>query len=266
MTTPVRVQVDGASLNVHVQGDGMPVLLVHGFPLDHTQWEHQLARPNGWRWIAPDLRGAGASETPPDQSYAMARYADDLAAILDAVEADRPVCCGFSMGGYVLFELWRRHRGRIRALVLCDTKAEADTPDGRRARDEMVEVARREGPAGVARRVLPNLLGETTRATRPVLVERVRTTILRAPVAGIIGALQAMRDRRDASDLLAGIDVPALVVCGVEDVLTPPEVMQQMSGRIPGARYEEISRAGHLSPLEQPDQVNRALETFLHEL
>lgn len=263
VTSAVRVRVRGASLNVHLRGDGAPVLLVHGFPLDHAQWEQQLESLSGWRLIAPDLRGAGTSDAPADPPYSMARYADDLIAVLDAVEAEHAVCCGFSMGGYVLFELWRRHSRRIRALILCDTRAEPDTPEGREGRDALAEVAERDGMDAVADRLLPKLVGETTRATKPALVDRIRHIILRAPVAGVVGALHAMRDRADSQDLLERITVPTLVVCGAEDALTPPATMRAMAERLRGSRYEEIAEAGHLSPLEQPDRVNRAMRAFL---
>lgn len=265
MATTVRIGVEGARLNVRLHGEGAPLLLVHGFPLDHTQWDDQLPALADWRAIAPDLRGAGTSDAP-EQGYSMARYADDLVAVLDALGVGRAVCGGFSMGGYVLFEMWRRHRERVRALILCDTKAEADTPEGRRVRDEHADLVRREGMAALAERLLPRLVGRTTTAGHPALVERVRAMMVRAPVAGVVGALRAMRDRRDSSDILGGITVPALLICGGEDVLTPPAVMQEMASRIAASRYVEIPLAGHLSPTEQPERVSRSLVDFLREV
>ena len=265
MTSSVRIRTTGASLNVELRGEGPPLLWVHGFPLDHTQWERQLSGLPGWRAIAPDLRGAGASEAP-EQGYSMARYADDLAAVLDAVQARQPVCCGFSMGGYVLFELWRRHAGRVRALILCDTKAEADTAAGKRGRNELIDLALRDGMEPVADRLLPKLLSETTQQRHPELVQQVRATMLHSPIAGVVGALQAMRDRADSSAMLEDITVPTLVVCGADDVLTPPDVMRPLAAAIAGARYVEVPSAGHLSPLERPDVVNDAIGGFLRGL
>jgi len=265
MTESIRISVGDASLNVLLRGEGLPVLLVHGFPLDHTQWQYQVQGLTRWRVLAPDLRGAGASEVP-EGGYSMSRFAADVVGLLDALEVRQAVCCGFSMGGYVLFELWRRYPERVQGLILCDTKAEADTPEGKRGRDELARLARREGMGPVTERLLPKLVGRTTREKNRALVDQVRATVRRSPVTGVVGALEAMRDRRDASSLLGNIGVPTLVVCGAEDELTPPEVMQPLAQRIPGARYVEIPQAGHLSPLEQPVEVNRAIVEFLRRL
>jgi pimeloyl-ACP methyl ester carboxylesterase len=196
----------------------------------------------------------------------MATYAEDLIALLDRLHIGRAVCCGLSMGGYVLFELLRRRPERVRALILCDTKSEADTPEGRRGRDELVTLARSAGTAAVVDRLLPKLIGATTRRTAPELVEAVRARALRIPVAGIVGALVAMRDRPDSTSLLPTIDVPTLVIGGVEDEITPPAGLRALAARIPGASFVEVARAGHLAPLEQPDQVNARLEEFLSRL
>jgi pimeloyl-ACP methyl ester carboxylesterase len=176
------------------------------------------------------------------------------------------VLCGLSMGGYVLFELWRRHADRVRALVFADTKAEADSADGKRGRDELAAVARREGTVAVAARMLPRMLAAASAAAQPELVTAVREMAARASVEGIAAALGAIRDRADSRELLAGIGVPTLVVGGAEDALTPPSVMQALADGIPGARFVAIPAAGHLAPLEQPLAVNRALSEFLDGL
>ena len=265
VTGIVRVTGAGATLAVHVRGVGPPVLFVHGFPLDHAMWSHQLAALDGWRCIAPDLRGAGDSDVP-SQDYTMGRYADDLRAACDALDVADAVCCGFSMGGYVLFEFLRRYRSRVRALVLCDTRPEADTAEGKRARDENAALVEHDGVGALADRVVPKLFGATTRAGRPALVEQVGEMALRQPAAGVIGALRAMRDRPDSTALLSGITVPTLVVHGAEDEVAPPAIARAMAARIPGARYVELGGAGHLAPLEQPEGVTRALREFLGEL
>lgn len=265
MTGTVRVSGAGATLAVELHGGGAPVLFVHGFPLDNAMWAHQVAGLDGWWRIAPDLRGAGASEVPADE-YSVARYADDLDAVCEALGVPAAVCCGFSMGGYVLFELLRRFPHRVRALILCDTKAEADSPEGKRTRDEQAVLVEHDGPAALIDRVVPKLLGATTRRGAPLVVAAVRAMVLRQPAVGVVGALRAMRDRPDFTALLGGIAVPTLVVCGAEDEVSTPASTRVMAERIPDARYVVVPGAGHLTPLEQPEAVTKALRDFLETL
>lgn len=262
MSSERRIPVDGGTLAVEVQGEGPALLLVHGFPLDHAMWSNQLGEVSGWRSIAPDLRGAGASDVPAD-GYSMARYAEDLRRICAALDLQTLVCCGFSMGGYILFEFLRRYPQLVRALILCDTRAEADTPEGQHTRDEHAALVERDGLGALADVLLPKLLGATSRTLNPSLTERVRAIVLRQPIAGVVGALRAMRGRPDSMSGLSGIRVPTLVICGAEDTVTPPAQAKTMAQRIPGARYAEVEGAGHLAPLEQPDRVTAAVREFL---
>jgi pimeloyl-ACP methyl ester carboxylesterase len=258
----VRHEVGAVTLSVDIRGDGPALLLVHGFPLDRTIWMHQVATLSGWRRIAPDLRGLGDADAP-EGGYSMATYADDLARLLDKVRITRAVVAGLSMGGYIAFEMLRRHRDRIAGLILCDTKAEADSPEARRGRDEMAELARAKGAPAVAERMVPKLLGRTTRQSQPPLVQQVQQMIARAPVAGIVGALEAMRDRPDSTSLLPSITVPTLVVVGQEDEVTPPASARAMANAIPDAAITTIAGAGHVSPLEAPTAVSRVMAEFL---
>lgn len=239
-----------------------PILFVHGFPLDHEQWRPQLERLSAWHCLTPDLRGVSGGRAPTT-GYSMAVYADDLVALLDTAGIDRAVWCGLSMGGYILFEVLRRHPERVVGVILCDTKAEPDTAEGKAGRDELARVAEREGAAAIAERLLPKLLGPTTRARRPHVVEMVRRVASRLRVGGLVGALRAMRDRPDSVPLLEKISVPALVLGGSEDEISPAAGMRAMAQRIRGARYVEVPEAGHLAPLERPEIVNGALEDFL---
>jgi YbgC/YbaW family acyl-CoA thioester hydrolase len=259
---PRRVTVDGAELAVEVRGEGSAVLFVHGFPLDRTMWRHQLAGLSRWKRIAPDLRGAGES-SPGAGEYSIARYADDLVAVLDAVGVSQAVVCGLSMGGYILFELLRRYPERVRAAVLCDTRPQADAPEARRNRDELAALAVERGPDAVAERVLPGLLAPATLADRPEVMTQCRDMARRCSVHAIVGALRAMRERPDSTPLLGTIRVPTLVVVGAEDKPTPPAVAEAMAQAIPGARYAVIPGAGHIAPLEQPLATSRVFADFL---
>lgn len=262
---PLRVSAGGADLAVEVRGEGTPILFIHGFPLDRTLWRHQLAGLSRWKRIALDLRGAGASGAPAD-GYSVARYADDIVQVLDTLGLERTVVCGLSLGGYILFELLRRHAARVRAAVFCNTKATADTPEARRGRDDMAALAEREGTGAIAERLLPQLLAPATFAAQPDVVAHVREMINRTPIPGLVGALHAMRDRPDSTPMLGGIKVPTLVVAGEEDKITPADGMRAMAQAIPGAQFAVIPAAGHLSPLEQPLATSRALADFLEGL
>ena len=257
--------VDDAALAVDVRGAGPPLLLVHGFPFDHTMWKHQLAGLTRWRRIAPDLRGAGASSAPAS-GYSMRRYADDLATVLDGVGVEQAVVCGLSLGGYILFELLRRHPDRVRAAIFCDTKAEPDSEEAKRGRDELTAVAQRHGQPAVADRLVPNLLAPQTLENQPDVVRHVREMIQRVSLSGMVGALRALRDRPDSRPTLPTVGVPTLVLGGEDDRISPPSVMEAMAAAIPGARYEGVPAAGHLAPLEQPLAATRILGEFLEGL
>ena len=246
-------------------GRGLPVVLLHAFPLNRMMWEPQIAALFGeCRCIAPDLRGFG--DSPRSGPYSIDQYADDVVALLDALQIERAVVGGLSMGGYVALALWRRHRKRIRALVLADTRSGADTDEGKQKRGELIALAQSEGSAAVADRQITGLLGKSTREKQPELVDRIRSIMAGESPAGIVGALEAMRDRPDSTPLLAGIDVPTLIVVGDEDVVTPPKEARAMHDAIRGSRLEVIPAAGHLSNLERPAAFNAALSDFVGSL
>jgi 3-oxoadipate enol-lactonase len=261
---PQRIAVRDLTLAVDALGDGLAVLLVHGFPLDRTVWREVVAALTGWRRIVPDLRGMGLSDVPPH--YSMAEYADDLAALLETLDVPQAIVCGLSMGGYIAFELLRRHRERLRALILVNTRAEQDDAAGRRARDDMVALVEREGPGAVADVMVPQLLAPANVSAMPHMVDRLRTMISANPAAGIIGALHAMRDRPDSRPLLPGIAVPTLVVAGRDDRLIPASASHALADAIPGAQLTRIAHAGHLAPLEQPVATSRVIAEFLQSL
>ncbi len=261
-----RLTVNGVSLAVDMRGEGPAILFVHGYPYNHTIWAAQMAALDGYKRIAPDLRGMGQSDAP-DLGYSMATYAADLAALLDAVGVDEVVLCGLSMGGYIAFEFLRGWRRRVRGLVLVDTRAEADSPEGRRARDAAAALARERGAAAIAEEMLPKSLAPPALTRLPEMVERVRAMMAATPVAGIVGALSAMRDRIDSTALLPTLgDIPTLILVGELDEPTPPARAQAMAEAIPGARLVVIPRVGHLSPVEGADQVTQALRQFLRSL
>ncbi len=263
----VRVAVPDAELAVEVRGEGQAVLFVHGFPFDRTMWRHQLAALSRYKRIAPDLRGAGGSTTSlAADGYSLARYADDLVAVLDACGCDAATVCGLSLGGYVVFELLRRHPERVRAIILADTRPDADSAEVKRSRRELAVVAERDGPEGVIERLLPRLLGSATRGTQPEVVEQVRDMARRWSVPALLGALRVLGDRPDSQETLRSLRVPALVVVGSEDEIAPPSVAEAMAKLIPRSQFHVVPAAGHLAPLEQPLATSRVLSDFLGAL
>lgn len=259
------VSIGDVRITFDQRGDGPAVLLVHGFPFDRSMWERQMASLTRLRRVAPDLRGFGAS-TLGSEPVTMARYADDLVGLLDAVEIRRAVICGLSMGGYVAFEVVRRHPERVRGLVLMDTRADADSTEGRKGRDAMAALVRRAGMGAVAESLIPKLLAPQTAKRRPAVVGRLRHMILRAPTAGVVAALRAMRDRSDATGWLQLIRAPTLVVAGAADQLTPPDVATGMAEQIRGARSVIVPGAGHVPPIERPQITSQVLRRFLDSL
>lgn len=240
------------------------VLFIHGFPFDHSMWRHQIAALSRWECVAPDLGGAGVSDAPADpDEYSMAAYARDLTTLLDTQGIESVVLCGLSMGGYITFELLRQIPARVRAAILCNTKSAADTPEAKRGRGLLAETARSLGPRAVAEELIPKVLGRETRERQPHVVREVRQMMERQPVAGIVGALRAMRERPDSTALLGRIQVPVLVIAGDDDQIIPAVGMQEMAGAIPNAEFVVIPDAGHLTPLEQPRAFNTAITEFL---
>jgi pimeloyl-ACP methyl ester carboxylesterase len=258
----MKVEIGTRQIAYDDAGEGRAVLFVHGFPHHRKLWAPQLRALAGHsRAIAVDLPGFGESDMP--ERFSMDVWADSLARFLDTLSIDRAVIAGLSMGGYVTFAFWRRHRDRVLALILADTRSGADTEEGKAKRRETIELARREGPAAVARAMLPGMVGKSTREREPSVVAMMRSMMESASVESIVGACEAMIARPDSTSLLSTIDVPTLIICGEEDVLTPPKESRAMHAAIPGSRLEIIPGAGHVSNVERPAAVNQVLTEFL---
>ena len=258
----------GVTLGFDDRGNGLPVVLLHGFPHDRSLWMQQrMALSARVRCIVPDLRGFGESSS--HGPHTMDQYADDIVALLNHLDLSQAVVCGLSMGGYIAMAMWRRHAERIRALVLCDTRATPDSDANRNTRDELIALARRDGARAVAEKQLKGMLGATTHASRPHVVAQMRAMMERQSVEGIAGALAALRDRPDSRPTIASISVPTLVMVGEEDTLTPVTDAEAMIDLLPSfahARLERIAEAGHASCVERPAAVSHVLAEFLTSL
>lgn len=262
------IQLPNVRLAVEIQGTGTPLLLVHGFPFDHSMWQSQI----DWlsqvcNVVAPDLRGFGSSEISKDRdALTMDRFADDLAAMLDELVIEQVIYCGLSMGGYIGWAFARKHPHRLKGFIACDTLAEADTPEAASVREANAKRVLEEGSEFLVSGMIPKLFSEKTRKTKADIVEQVEAMIRNTASTTIAAALRGMAQRPDSTELLAEFEIPALVICGSDDIISPPEKMQGIADAIPHARFVRIPDAGHLSPLEQPDSFNREVAEWLKSI
>lgn len=262
----MKAFINGINLAYTDQGLGVPIVFVHAFPLNKDMWEPQVQALAGrYRVITLDLRGHGESDAPLWRST-MDQFADDLRGLLDHLGIRQAGLVGLSMGGYVLFAFYRRFADRVKALVLADTRAQADSEEGRGNRFAMAQLAYRKGAGAIADAMVPRLLSPASREDRPDLVGRVRAMITATPMSGITGDLMGMADRPDSVPLLKEIACPTLVLVGELDTATPPADARLMAETIPGASLAIIPAAAHLANLEQPEAFNRALLPFLETI
>ena len=252
--------INGIEMGYRDEGNGLPLLLVHAFPLSGAMWQPQIsALSERYRVIAPDLRGFGAS-TFGDGAETLDQYADDLLALLDHLHVEKVALGGLSMGGYIAFALLRRAADRVSALVLADTKAAADSDEARQTREQNARMVETQGLEPLADQMLPKLLaGSTPNAQREV----VRGIITTNQPEGIAAALRAMAQRPDSTPQLSAISVPTLIMVGSEDTLTPPGEARKLHAAIKGSQLVEIPGAAHLSNIEAPDAFNAAVDAFL---
>lgn len=258
------IHVKGVRFQVVDQGIGPTILLVHGFPLDHSMWVEQIAEfSRDYRVIAPDLRGFGGTDGAL-YSVSMEQFADDLADLLDALKVEGSVTfCGLSMGGYIGWQFALRHPKRLARLIQCDTRAAADTPDVAANRLKMADIALRDGPEPVAWAMMPKLFAAPTVERRPDLVESVRRVVLASSPVAIAAGYRGMATRPDVTALLRTFRIPTLLVVGEHDAITPATEMKTVAEAIPNAKFAMIREAGHMAPLEKPIEVNAAIRQFL---
>jgi pimeloyl-ACP methyl ester carboxylesterase len=256
----MEANLNGIRVRYEDVGEGPAMLLLHAFPLAGSMWRRQIEALRGhYRVITPDLRGFGGSDAPPGL-YSMDDMADDVATLLQHLGVQRAAVVGLSMGGYVAFALWRRHTDMVAALALADTRAGADSEEGRATRETNARLAEEQGAAAIAARMIPNLVAPT--ASQALRDELQALIVANAPL-GIAGALRGMAIRPDSTPDLPGIRVPTLVIVGEEDGLTPPHEAEAMAAQIPGSTLVRIPGAGHLSNMERPDEFNAALLSWL---
>ena len=251
------MELNPVQLNFEEHGQGIPVVLLHGFPLDHTIWEPLLSViKERARIILPDMRGHGLSPVT-DGAYSMRLMAADIAALLDRLGIDKAIVVGHSMGGYVGLAFAQAYPNRLAGLGLIATQAAADTPEKRHNRLNMADEIGRKGVKHLAEDMSTRL------TTRPELIPSLRTLILKMNPKGAIGALKGMADRPDMTEFLPSITIPSLVLAGSDDVMIPIERPRTMEKMLARAWLVEIPSAGHVPMMEYPQQVAEALDQLI---
>ena len=269
MTRDLRTTMDGRRFRwIEAGAEDAPQTMIwlHAFPLSADMWRPQLEHvAHDWRVIAPDLAGFGGTDDH-DGAPSIDDFARDLDVLADRLKVGRFVLGGLSMGGYAAFAYLRLNAARVSAVVLADTKAGPDTSQAKEGRQKMLDLVAARGLSGVADDMLPKLLGATTKENDPGLVAHVRTLIEANAAAGIARATMRLRDRPDARPDLPGIAIPALVLVGDEDAVTPPAEARAIAEALPQATLSVVPRAGHLSNLEAPGAFDAALTPWLTSL
>jgi len=258
-----RVRSGDADIFYQVLGIGPPVVLLHPFPANHELWlPAARSLTSRYQVIVPDLRGHGESAVGEGPA-SMQKHASDVARVMDDAEIGRAALAGVSIGGYILFEFWRRYRGRVAALALFNTKAPADNTDARSARLKTAEEVLQRGVAPFVETMLPRLIGETTRKGRPDLVDGARQMMLKMSPEDVSLVQRGMADRPDSVATLKTINVPTLIVTGTEDILTGVAEAQLIQQNISGSELQVIPKAGHYAVWEKAEEAGKSLRQFL---
>lgn len=259
-----NIDVSGVRYRVMDDGIGPTILFVHGFPLDHTMWAAQIEEfSKTHRVVAPDLRGFGGTDGAL-YSVSMEQFADDLVELLFALQVDKPITfCGLSMGGYIGWQFALRHPQWLGRLILCDTRAAADSAEAAANRLKMADIVVKQGPGPVAVAMMPKLFAAQTAQQNPALTEQVRQVVMKTNPIAIAAAHRGMAVRPDVSGQLSEIRFPSLVIVGEHDAISPRDEMKTIAQSLPNARFEVIPGAGHMSPMENPVSVNNAIREFL---
>jgi 3-oxoadipate enol-lactonase len=261
------LQIEKGFLAYDLIGQGLPLLFIHGYPLNRKIWQPQLSDLSDiTRLISIDLRGHGES-FPFEPPYSMELLAEDCMWILEMLKVKTPIIvCGLSMGGYIAFALYRKYPEIFKALILTSTRAGSDSPEGKVNRDRAVQNVRDHGVAMIVESMLPKLVSPTTLSSKPGLVKSIKEIMLETSVQGVVGASLGMRDRLDSTELLSQITCPTLIIQGADDQLIPVQESQVMEKYIPSSHLLIIPGAGHLPNMEQPDRYNQAIRHFINSL
>lgn len=258
--------INGLSVFLEGNSKNKSIIFIHGFPYDHTMWKAQIDELcKNYFCVAYDIRGL-AESTVGDGQYTMESFVDDLEIIIAQLKLNKPILCGLSMGGYIALRALEKFEEKFSAAILCDTRSETDNSEGKLKRAAAIKRINTEGLPPFAKDFITNCYGDRYKQHNKVDFDnRILKSSAFDPI-GVKGSLLAMLGRNDTTEYLGKINIPALVICGEHDTLTPPEVMKPVAEKINGAEFVLIKDSGHMSPIENPLEVNKAIKKFLDKL
>lgn len=258
--------INGLSVFLEGNNKNQSIIFIHGFPYDHTMWKAQIDElSKNYLCVAYDIRGLGESPAG-DGQFTMESFVDDLEIVVDELNLDKPVICGLSMGGYITLRALERMQDKFSAAILCDTRSEADNNEGKLKRAAAIKRINTEGLAPFASDFIKNCFADEFKTNKQTELNQIIEKSSGFNPIGVKGCLLAMLSRTDTTQSLSNIKIPTLLICGERDSLTPPSVMKEMFHKIPNAEFVEIKNAGHMTPIENPDEVNNAIKSFLNKL
>ena len=259
----MKTELNNLALFLSGENKNKSIIFVHGFPFDHYMWDEQVEElSKDFYCIAFDIRGLGESPAG-DGQFTIESFVDDLENIIDGLELKKPVLCGLSMGGYISLRAVERMENKFSAVILCDTKSLPDNDEGKIKRADGVKMINNKGIEDFVNQFVPNCFSERFIREHKPEYERVLSRSKNSNAIGVKGCLLAMAARTDTSSYLSKISIPTLIICGTEDKLTPLEVMKSMAAKIKNSKYISVEGAGHMTPVEKPGIVNKAIKEFL---
>lgn len=261
----LKIEINNNELFYEEHGSptGKTIVFIHGFPFNHEMWRAQIELLKGhYRVIAYDVRGHGQSAVG-DGQYMVEFFVDDLISLLDHLKVERAILCGLSMGGYITLRAVERSPERFQAMVLCDTSSEADTNEAKLRRAATVQAVKRDGVKTFAETFVKSVFASETFDKKPDVVQFIKRIIESTSPTAISGTLLALAARSETTSSLPKMKIPALIMVGEQDKLTPPSISEMMHGKLPTSELHVIPKAAHLSNLENPDEFDRHLLRFL---
>ena len=258
--------INGISVFFEGNNKNKSIVFIHGFPYDHTMWKAQIDElSKKYFCVAYDIRGLGESPAG-DGQFTMESFVDDLETIINELKLDKPVLCGLSMGGYVSFRAMERMEEKFSAIIFCDTRSEADNNEGKIKRAAAIKRINTEGLVPYVRDFVTSCYGDFYKQNFTMEFENRITKSTEFDPIGVKGSLLAMLSRTDTTEYLNKIKIPALLICGEYDVITPPPIMKNLADKIEGSDFVVIKNSGHMSPIENPQEVNKAILNFLSKI